>query len=646
MSRVLGKPDPNEDDRARTSREHRANANLRAKQRGLSRASANGEELTFGETFSANFHKGLPHGPNGFVDPAAYRDCVDALLNQDHRRFEGMPVGDNFPEVTYPRRTQDTGEGRRKLTSPFTGHVYDLQGADAGDLSIDPAPALGSDELAAELAELYVMALLRDTSFEDIATGSSQVTALTNALAGMPWFAGTGSYEPIGSRRRKISGPDSLFRGSTTGSQTGPWLSQYLLVGNQGPDTGTPKPQVCKRAAIEVDDGFVFYGSQFIDQRSLIAKPGVDWLQTWASWLDAQNGVQFGGRDIFEPKRMFITTPRDIATYVHFDALYQAYHVACNLMLAGGAPFGFDRGMAETLSRTRSGFASYGGPHVLALVAEVSTRALKLVWRQKWLQHRRLRPEVAAALITLYANDSNAIPNDTLRAVLAELLGKIPAPILTAIAQRNSTAASKSRIPDNGNASGLPTIADTKNFLLPMAFPEGSPTHPAYGAGHATVAGACVTALKAFFEMYDEDGDELPWPLQAGDAPGSVGAKYGFGKVYAGDGEQLQKAKGTHKLTVQGEIDKLAANIAIARNIAGVHYFTDYFASVRQGERLTVSILEEQAALYNEPMSMSFTSFDGDRIRVRGHGGTATVSVKDRDGHNVSAIDWYQRYGS
>jgi hypothetical protein len=36
--------------------------------------------------------------------------------------------------------------------------------------------------------------------------------------------------------------------------------------------------------------------------------------------------------------------------------------------------------------------------------------------------------------------------------------------------------------------------------LLPMAFQEGSPMHPSYGAGHATVAGACVTILKAFFD--------------------------------------------------------------------------------------------------------------------------------------------------
>lgn len=37
-------------------------------------------------------------------------------------------------------------------------------------------------------------------------------------------------------------------------------------------------------------------------------------------------------------------------------------------------------------------------------------------------------------------------------------------------------------------------------YFLPMAFPEGSPTHPSYGSGHATVAGACTTILKAFFD--------------------------------------------------------------------------------------------------------------------------------------------------
>ena len=37
-------------------------------------------------------------------------------------------------------------------------------------------------------------------------------------------------------------------------------------------------------------------------------------------------------------------------------------------------------------------------------------------------------------------------------------------------------------------------------YLLCQAFPEGSPTHPAYPTGHGTVAGACITVLKFFFD--------------------------------------------------------------------------------------------------------------------------------------------------
>jgi hypothetical protein len=45
--------------------------------------------------------------------------------------------------------------------------------------------------------------------------------------------------------------------------------------------------------------------------------------------------------------------------------------------------------------------------------------------------------------------------------------------------------------------------AEAKNpgsYLLPAAFPEWNPQHPSYGEGHGVLAGACVTALKAFFD--------------------------------------------------------------------------------------------------------------------------------------------------
>ena len=104
------------------------------------------------------------------------------------------------------------------------------------------------------------------------------------------------------------------------------------------------------------------------------------------------------------------------------------------------------------------------------------------------------------------------------------------------------------------------------------------------------------------------------------------------------------KWSGSETLTLVGELDKLAANIAIARNIAGVHYYTDYYESLRLGERIAVSILEEQMSMYGEAVSMRFTSFDDDEIRVQANGDAASVVVYGKDGRRSDPRDWYARY--
>lgn len=40
-------------------------------------------------------------------------------------------------------------------------------------------------------------------------------------------------------------------------------------------------------------------------------------------------------------------------------------------------------------------------------------------------------------------------------------------------------------------------LEENGSRLLTQAYPEGAPLHAAYPGGHATVSGACVTALKA-----------------------------------------------------------------------------------------------------------------------------------------------------
>ena len=94
------------------------------------------------------------------------------------------------------------------------------------------------------------------------------------------------------------------------------------------------------------------------------------------------------------------------------------------------------------------------------------------------------------------------------------------------------------------------------------------------------------------------------------------------------------------------ELNKLAANIAIGRNFAGVHYYTDYYDSLRLGERVAVGILQEQMTAYPECVKMSFRDFDGHRIDLETDGsGTApgvTMSVDNSDAPEDVAAWWVQ----
>lgn len=140
------------------------------------------------------------------------------------------------------------------------------------------------------------------------------------------------------------------------------------------------------------------------------------------------------------------------------------------------------------------------------------------------------------------------------------------------------------------------------SYLLPMAFAEGSPMHPSYGAGHGTVAGACVTVLKAFFDhgftlSKKEDGKYIAYESSQ-------------------NGDCLTPVTLKEPLTVEGELNKLASNISIGRDWAGVHYFTDYIESVRLGEKIAISILEEQKLTYGENLTMTIPLFDGGAVKI------------------------------
>lgn len=296
-------------------------------------------------------------------------------------------------------------------------------------------------------------------------------------------------------------------------------------------------------------------------------------MTQYALWLSVQNGCVPSQAEPFESVRRYIHNGRDIGQWVHIDILFQAYFQACLILLTpvGTGTDPLSSGIGAPLSpsnpyiasQTQEGFGTFGGPFIKTLMCEVATRALKAVWYQKWFVHRRFRPEVFGARIHNHLTGLASYP------IHPEAL--------------NSTAIQQ-------------VFSQNGTYLLPMEFPEGSPLHPAYGAGHATVAGACVTILKAMFdENFVISNPVVPDP---------------------NDPTQLVAYSGP-PLTVRGELNKLASNIAIGRNIAGVHWRSDATESLKMGEEVAIRILQDQAGCYNENFGgFTFTRFDGTPITI------------------------------
>lgn len=680
-------PDPAGSERARIAKNIRDLATEISRLQPQAMTRSNDEESDHSDKYPANFTKGLLHDNWGILkDSADYRCFVEAINSPDRTLFEKHVISAKTHNVIYQCDTKITCNGKEKVEwrsweSPRAGHVYELEGPDAGAVGMAPAPRVGSSELSAEMAEVYGLAILRDVPFTEICTGGDRQLCnekirseksllssekIIHLLNGMSFYSGKdrcsstecnaddtnlNQFERNRRYARTLSddgllSPQIAFRGSTKGAQVGPYISQFMLIGTTSLacKDGGRASYPAKEATFDLQDGFISYGSLIIDQRTLTQKNCLDYMTDWQSWLDVQNGANLKGADVFEKERRFITTPRDLATYVHFDALYEAYLNAALILLGMGAKH--SKGFPEpSPSGNRDAFATFGGPHILSLVTEVATRCLKGVRRQKFNYHRRARPEVMGARFTavcLGAGKNLGCAEEAFK----KSYNDIPKPLLTAIKKHNMMQNEDfmrdmrqihcdSFYPKDINKDKF----DTCNVLLPMAFPEGSPMHPAYGAGHATVAGGCVTMIKAFFEMFEDCDSNVERKLVTNDGEPIV-------YVPNADGSRLVKDK-KHKeaLTIQGELDKLAANIAIGRNMAGVHYYSDYYDSLRMGERIAVGILMQQAPTYGDYMETTFKSFDGDMITISGEAGSCpSLSVVDKNGTPIKPNDWWLRH--
>jgi hypothetical protein len=332
-----------------------------------------------------------------------------------------------------------------------------------------------------------------------------------------------------------------VFRGRTAGNLRGPYVSQFLWKDIQR-------------------------GMRRQDQRLRVAAPGLDYLTDYDTFLAVQNGAtsvdgqSFRERESYADDR-YIVTGRDLATYVHRNTPQQPYLAAALILQDIGAPL--DENIREATPDVQFPFVDYGNQDFQAAVTGINQPLQHAAWYFKWLVHRRLRPEEYGGR------------------VYNHLQGDAEYPIPDSLLSSEAVARTRERF---GTA------------LLPQAYPEGSPTHPSFPAGHAVQAGAMATVVKAYFDgSYEFAPEEKVVPTP--------------------DGSRLETARETSRggvddtLTVAGELNKLVGNMTLGRDWAGIHYRTDAIDGIRAGERVAYRYLQDRLRTKAPDGSLSFRPF-------------------------------------
>lgn len=519
----------------------------------------NGDEERFeqiGFPGFASFTKALVHDDKGLVDPASLRSLLDALQVGTQEALEQVQLGG----------------GQRRLVNPLNALSYQAMGNDSNGSRMAAAPAFGSRSTAIDMVERYWMALCRDVPFDQYAN-SGLIRAACDDLNAL------GFDEQFGFECT----PQTLFRGPYAGCNVGPHVSQFLL------------------------QDFNF-GNQPIRQQQRHPRPGLDYMTDLDTWNQINNGeLDPSGTDVIDGLR-YITTLRDGGQWVHIDLPYQA-GVWATLILQGlgamtSAAIPYGRGRSIT---TADAFGSLGIPDISSQSGLAGVYALKHAWFQKWCVHRRLRPEVYAQRLELFRRGAlgGSAENPCYDAKFNDLFCEgadvwRQTRVLDRIYEHNR----QQNIAQNrGDCGG--------SWLLPMGFPEGSPTHPAYPGGHSAFVAASATIAKAYFA----DG---PFPNP---------------KVPADGGSKLVDYRGP-QLTIHGELNKLIANVTLFRDGAGMHWRTDGTTSGPNagcdrpgtgietggnllGERLAISMLRDIRSTYRESLgAFEFRSINGNPLRV------------------------------
>ena len=295
----------------------------------------------------------------------------------------------------------------------------------------------------------------------------------------------------------------------------------------------------------------------------------------------------------------YVDCGRTMAELVHADASIEYYYFAANILQSLNVPWNPTLPKSPNQVFFSTNGSGNGVQHALAAVCELS---LKHAWFWKWCVFRKVRPECVGLWVD---NVMNGLVDNSVYNIDAFLFAN---PVLQAVQQSNA---------DFGFA---------QSFTLSQCYREGCPPHPSVPSAHSVVAGACAAILKCFF-----DGS-VKWFNVPGLQQSTLNTKVfplpptgdsSFIPVVEAtpDGSTLQyyanNANDASLMTVGDEINKLAFNMMMARDFAGVHYRSDFEFGCKVGEDLAINYMGDLLSSWvmnnanGSVPQVQFTKFDG-----------------------------------
>lgn len=439
-------------------------------------------------------------------------------------------------------------------------------------LQLPPPPQMAAPELAAELAELYALALIRDVPFSALrdphcviwVDGRTRFTLheLLCEIRSLSWFdrrcEGALAPESEARRAQRLGRDGQLTLGRLFGAGDGPGTSLSLF---HWVDRSAPDLQDTSGAAPDAEAP----------------------MSAWVDWVARQSGAALALPTAEAEELSPLDTPRQLVERLQAAHPCRVFYNAALMLIARGTAFdpGLDCGAGED---------PVSAQRLLALMSEAAERAFEAVMRHQSRADRPSPPAVTAARVggLLARDDLRPGKGDPLRGAAEELRTYAPN-LLHWI--------------ELANRQGQRQPRRSLAHMLPEMTAGGVPPQAADSALQVVIAGALSTLFKALF-------DTRPAPrlrMATDPEPG---------------------------IDIGREVERLARDIARAPVIFGAQFPAETHQNLRIGEALALQVLQGWVRGLPQGVSMEMTDFDGHALRLDSHlrrSGAVGVTLR-RDG--------------